>query len=98
MRLQSHQPVKYLNAGIFQIPRPADVMRFVKTRLQLYDCRNFFPRRRIDQGWHDQRMLIRPVQRLLDRQHLIVFRRRLNERNHRIIRIIRMVQQNIVPP
>jgi hypothetical protein len=41
-------------------------------------------------------MLVRPVERLLDRKHPGVLRRGLNERDHRIVGVEGMVQQNVV--
>ena len=43
-------------------------------------------------------MLVGAIQGLLDRQHVLIFRCRFNERNYRVVRIERMVQQNVVPP
>ena len=43
-------------------------------------------------------MFARPIKRLLDGEYALVFRRRLYERDDRIVRVIGMMQQNVVPP
>ena len=80
VRLQAHQPVEDLHPGIFQIARPANVRRFIETRFQFHDSGDFLVGRGRHQSRNNRRMLARPVKRLLDGKHALVFRGRLNER------------------
>ena len=88
--------MEHLHSGIFQITRPADVGSLVEARFELHHRRHFLVSRRGHQRWNDQGMFAGAVKRLLDRQDTIVFGRRLNERNHCIVGIERMMQQYIV--
>src|SRR6202051_4195898 len=45
MRLETDQPVKNLDAGIFQIASPADILRLVEARFQFHHGSNFLMRR-----------------------------------------------------
>ena len=88
--------MEHLHAGIFQIARPADVRRFIEARFQFHDRGDFLVCRGGHQRRNDQRMLARPVKGLLDGEHALIFGGRLNERYNCIVRIIGVVQQNVV--
>src|SRR6266851_2240971 len=98
MSLQPNKTMKYLDAGVLEIARPADIGSFIKTRLELHHRGNFFFFRRAYQGRNDKRMLAGPVEGLLNRQYTIVFRCRFNERDDGIERIEGMMQQDIMAP
>ena len=97
VRLQTHQAVENLHSGIFQIARPADVRGLIEARLQLHHRRHFLARRSVHQRRDNQRMFAGAVESLLDGKNVLVFGRRLDKRNHRVVRIERMMQQDVVP-
>ena len=80
-----------------RVARPADVRRLIEARFQLDHRRNFLVCRCRHERLNNLRMLARPVERLLDGEHALVFGGRLNERQNGIVRIVGMVQQNVVP-
>ena len=95
VRLQPDHAVKYLHARFLQIARPANVGSFIEPRLQFDDHRDFLFRGRFDQRAHDGRIFAGAIERLLDRKHIRIFRRALDEPHDRRIRIVGMVQQQI---
>jgi hypothetical protein len=69
-----------VHAVALERARPGDVVRLVEARLQLDQHRHLLARlRRVGQRAHDRRVAARPVQRGLDRQHLRVLGRLLEE-------------------
>ncbi len=95
VRLQSHHAVEDLHAGVFHAARPADVRSLVEARHQLDHQRRLLGRRGIDQGLEDRRILAGAIERLLHAHHRVVFRSLLDEVHHRIVGIVRMVQQDV---
>ncbi len=67
MSFQTHEPVEYLDARLFQRTGPANVGGFVKAGLELDHHRHFLGLGCFHEGAHDGRVFVRPVKRLLDR-------------------------------
>jgi len=67
VRLQSHKPVKNLDARVLEASRPANVGRLIETGFQFYDYRHFFFAGCVQQRMRDRRVRVRPVERLFDR-------------------------------
>ena len=95
VRLQPHQPVEDLHSGVFQLASPSNVAGLIEARLHLDDDRDFLRRRRLHQRLHNRRVVVRPVQCLLDAQYRWVGRRRLNETDHAVVAVKGMVQQHV---
>ena len=96
VRLQADQTVDDVHAGVFQAPRPGDVVRFVEPRLDLDQDRDLLAvlrgaRERLDEG----AVAARAVQRLLDGEHLGILGRFLDEADDGIERLVRMVQEDV---
>ena len=96
MSLKADKAVEHLHARVFQIAGPSDVRILVKAGFQLHNCSDFLLFRGGNQCRHDKRMLISAVKRLLDRKHSRVLGCRFDERNHGVIGVERMVQQDVV--
>ena len=96
VRLQSHQPVKHLHAGVFKTSRPSDVGGFIKAGFQLHHHGYFFFARGFQQRQGDRRIRVGAIERLLDGQHARVVRRCAQEIHHRVVAIVRMVQQHVL--
>src|SRR5215469_6540613 len=90
--------MKDLYSGILQIPCPPYIRRLVKPCLEFNNGGYLFFFCSRDERWYNQRMFAGAVQSLLDGEHTRIFGRTLDKRDHRIIGIKRMVQQNVVPP
>ena len=83
-------------ARLLQPSRPADVRLLVEAREQLHEHRDLLavlrrPRERAD----DRRVAARPVERLLDREHVGVVRGRGDERHHRVERLVGVVEDHV---
>src|SRR4029077_9427833 len=92
VRLQAHDAVYDVNAGLLEGPRPRDVVSLVHARLQLDQRRDLLavlrgPRERRD----DRTRGARAVQGLLDGEDLRVVRRARDEVDHAAERLVRMV-------
>ena len=88
--------MEYLDSGIFQIAGPADIAVLVEARFQFDHRGYFFFLRGRDESGNDQRMLVGTIQRLFDRKHARVLGRRFDERNHGIVGIEGMMQQDVM--
>src|SRR5271167_3542246 len=96
MSLQTHESVKNLDTGVFQITRPTDIRGFVEPRFQFHDRCHFFSCGGGDERGNDQRVLAGTVESLLDGKYVVVLGGGLNERDDRIVGIEGMVEENIV--
>ena len=98
VRLQPRHAVHHMHAVILQRASPRDVVRLVETRLQLDQHDHLLaPFRRLDQRAHDRRFARCAVQRELDRQHLFVGRRTLDEMLDRLPKAFeRMMHEHVV--
>ena len=95
MGLEADQSVEDLHSRVFQRARPADIAGFVETRLHLDHHRDFLLGRGLNQGAYDGRIFAGAVQGLLDGKHVGIVGGGANEVHHRVVRIVRMVQQNV---
>ena len=96
MRLQPHQPVHHVRARLLEHPRPVDIVRLVEARLQLHQRDHLLAvLRRVDQRLYDGRVAAGAVERHLDRQHLRVGRRRLDQLDDAVEGLVGMVQQHV---
>ena len=99
VRLITHHAVHDMRAGVLQPGSDVDIFRLVKTRTQLHHHRHLLPRagggnQHIRQG----RIGTGTIQRLLDRQHIRIFRRLADKIHYRGKRLERMVEQHITAP
>ena len=82
-----------MGARFLQLPRPADVCCFVKTRAQLDQGGHLLSSvGGFDQGLHDGRVAAGAIERNFDREHLRIGRGGFDEVDDRIEAFIRMVQ------
>ena len=97
--LELDEAVDDLRAGAFQIARPADIGFLVEARLQ-FDQRGhrLAGFRRFDQRPDDRRFGGGAVERLLDRDHVGIARRLLQELHHHVERFIRVVDDQVLLP
>ena len=73
MGLQPRDAIDDVDARLLQRPRPADVGALVEARLELHQAdRLLAALRGLDQGRHQRRVRARPVDGLLDREHVRV--------------------------
>src|ERR1700679_3261038 len=97
MRLQPNEAVKDLYSGVLEIASPADVVSFVEAGFQFHARGYFFARGRVDERGNDQGMLVGAVERLFYGENLIVFCCRFDKGYYRVVRVVGMVQKNVVP-
>ncbi len=97
MRLEPHQPVDDVHAGLLQLARPADVGLLVEAGLDLHQRHDLLAGLGgVDQRVDDRGVAGRAVERLLDRQHVRVGRGLLDEPLHaRGERVVGMVHQHV---
>ena len=99
MGLEFDEPVNDLRAGSLEIPRPANVGLFVKARLQFHQRGDRLAGlRRFDEGPHDRAVSRSAVERLLDRDHVRIVRRLIEELDDDVERFIRMMDNKILLP
>ena len=98
--LQPLQPVDHLDPRGLQGPGPADVGPLVERRLQLHHHRHLLARLGGPDERRDDRALARgPVERLLDRQHLRVRRRLVDEGLDRtVVGVIGVMEEDLPVP
>ena len=91
------EPINDVRAGALEPLRPFDVILFVKTRFELDDNGDLFlVFGRGEQRANDRRVLARsPIERRFDRENLWIFGRLLHELDHRIERLVGMVQHDV---
>ena len=97
--LQFDEAVDHLGAGAFEIARPADIGLFVEPRLEL-DQRGdrLAGFGRFGQRPDDRTSLRGAVERLLDRDHVGIARRLLQELHHDIERFIGVMDDQVLLP
>ncbi len=97
VRLEADQAVDDVHARALQLTRPADVRLLVEPRLDLHQRDDLLARRRgVLECVDDGGVAGRPVQRLLDRQHVLVCRGLLDEALHAGgERVVRVVHQDV---
>ena len=97
VRLEAHQAVDDVAAGLLERARPDDVGVLVEPGLDLDQDEHLLARLgRVHQGVHDRRVAAGAVERLLDRAHVGVGGGLLEERLHRGgERVVGMVQQDV---
>src|SRR6185437_10603623 len=93
------EPIDDLRAGALQIPRPADIGLFVEARLQLHERGDRLASvRRFDERPHNRAVGGRAIERLLDRDHVGIVRRLIEEADDNVKRLIRMMDDQILLP
>ena len=95
MRLQPHDAVENLHARVFHAARPANIRRFIEARHQLHHDRRFLGGAGFGQRLKHRRIVAGAVKRLLHRHYGRVLRALLDELDHRVVRVVRMMQQNV---
>jgi hypothetical protein len=99
MRLEAEDAVHDLRAGVLEPLGPVDVRFLVEARHQLDDDRDFLAALRgLDQRFHQHRVDARAIDRLLDRDDVGVVGRAPDELHHRIERLERVMEQDVVAP
>ena len=95
--LESLHTVGDVNPLSFQELSPGNIGSFVKTGRDLHQDRHLLaPSDRLGQGAHNGRVAAGTVNRQLDGQHLGIYRRRLQESQHRGIEVVvGVVQQDV---
>ena len=97
VRLQRRQAVDDVHARLFQRAAPVDVRALVEARLDLDQAHGLLAALGgADQRGNERRVVARPVHGLLDREHVRVVDRLLDEpldRAHE--RVVRVVQQDV---
>src|SRR2546429_184866 len=87
------------NAGFFEPPRPLDIRRFIKSRAKFDDRGDLVACiRPIDQRFDNGRIGAGAIERDLDRQHLRVSGRFLDQFYNLIEAVVRMMQQHVLTP
>src|SRR4029077_9753934 len=93
--LQAHDPVNHVNSGLLQGSRPLDIRRLVEARLQLNDdCNLLTTFSRLGKRSHNRGISTGAIECLLDRQNVRILSCLLNEIEHSLKALIRMVNQN----
>jgi hypothetical protein len=95
VRLQTDNPVNHVSTGFLERFGPIDVRCFVETCLQLDHHRNLFPAlsRRSQRG-HDLGVATGSIKRVFDCQDMRVLSSLLDEIEHRLKALIRVMQQD----
>ena len=97
MRLQPDLAVDHVAAGVLELARPADVGLLVEAGLDLDDHQHLLAGLgRVDQGVDDRGVARGAVERLLDREHVRVGGRLLDEPLHGgRERVVRVLQEDV---
>ncbi len=91
VRLVARDAVQDRGAGADQPPRPLDIVLFIKTGLELDQRRH--PLAFLGgalQGAQHGGVRVGPIQRLFDREHIRIIRRRLEETGDRVVGLVGM--------
>ncbi len=97
--LQLQKPVDDLDAGAFEIARPADIGFLVKTRLELDHCRDRFAGLGgLGERLHDRAVVAGAVERLLDRRHRRIARGLAQELDDDVEAFIGMMDDDVLLP
>src|SRR5215468_1514882 len=99
MCLETHHSVDHVRSGFFQASRPLNVTCLVKTGTQLDNRSDLFSRvSRIDECLDQGGITARAVQRNFHGKDLWNFCRCLHPLDDLIETVVRMMQQNVLPP
>ena len=94
--LEVEKAKHHVHAGPLHLPGPADVVGLVEPGLELHQRRHMLARLgRCHQGPRDRRIAAGAVERLLDGQHPGIVGRLGDELDHRIERLVGMVEQDV---
>ena len=98
VRLESRQPIRHVHARLLQRARPGDVRALVEARRQLDEADGLLAAfGGADQRRDERRVVARAVHRLLDREHVGVVRRLLDELLDGRERVVRVVDEHVAP-
>jgi len=90
------EAVDDVDARLLEFAGPLDVVGLVEAGHELDQRRHLLARERgVDERAHDGRIAARAVERLLDREHLGIARRLLDELHHRRERVVGMMQHQV---
>ncbi len=97
VRLQARDPVDHVDAGLLELLRPSDVRPLVEAGLELHHAdRLLATLGGVDQRRHQRRVRARPVDGLLDREHVGIGDRLLDEPLDRCReRVIGVVEEDV---
>jgi hypothetical protein len=85
-----------VDTGSFELPRPTHVVGFVEPRFELDQSRHMLAVfGRLHQRSRDRRIATGAIECLFDSQHFGVVGRSADKIDHRVERVVRMVQQNV---
>src|SRR6266581_46806 len=99
VRLVPDYAVHHVRADFLELRRPVQIRFLVEAREQLDDDRDLLaPLRSVDQVLHQNRVGAGPIHGLLDRDHAGIVDRLLQEVDHGVERLKRMVQQDVAFP
>ena len=92
----THQPVHHVHAGLFQLPGPFYIVRFVEPRAQFnYVGHLLAVPYRLHERADDARVAAGAIQGLFDRQHICVLGGLVQKIDDTAEVFVRMMQQNI---
>ena len=91
------EAVNDVDPGLLELFGPLDIVRLVEARFQFYERSHLLAVLRcLDQRTHQGRIATRAIERLFDRKHLRIAGGLLDEIHHRLKRIVRMVQEDVL--
>ena len=97
--LELDEAVDHLRAGALEVARPADIGLLVEARLELDQRRHRLARLgRLGQRAHDRAVLGGAVERLLDRDHVGIARRLLQELHHHVEGFVGVMDDQVLLP
>ena len=97
--LELDEAVHHLGAGALEVARPADIGLLVEARLELDQrCHRLAGLGRLRQRADDRAVLGGPIERLLDRHHVGVARRLLQELHHHVEGFVGVVDDQVLLP
>ena len=95
--LEPDHAVDHVHARLLELARPLDIVGLVEPGPQLDQRRHLLAvARGLDERADDGRVAARAIERLLEREHLGIARRLVDEIDDRRERIVRMVQQDVL--
>ena len=99
VHLVAHHAIDHMDAGFLEAPGPGDVVGLVESRLQLHHHGDLLAvLHRVHQSTHDAAIAAGAVKGLLDRQHARISGGLLEEVQHTVETLVRVVQQKIPFP
>ena len=96
MSFETDDAVEDLHSGILHAARPTNVRGFVKTRHQLDDQRGLLVGGGLGERLEHRRVVAGAIEGLLHADHGRVRGALLNEIHHRVIGVVRVVEQYVV--